>query len=430
MFKIKTCIYENNETKIVYKIGVTEEAKKHLIKMENNYNLMRKTYSDYKISKCKITNEGILLKYISGVSLQEMLLDMAEKKNKKKFFEILELYKSVVTNFGDDQIINFYYTDSFKKIFGDEILNLEKYKAFKISNIDMNLDNILMNEKEVEIIDYEWVMDFPVPIDFIIYRAIINFYFNNMPLLESFISLDEIFIFLDIKEFVDKESEIMQKKFHEYVYVENEIDYSKILDNYKKPVYDFNIDCKTYIFQVFLKRDGQYSEENSKKIIFEKDRIFEKTIILEEENLEEIRIDPINESSILKISELKLINCDNENIEYEIFYSNSLYVSEKKYIFSTNDPQLYLKFKKDKIKEIQIKIECIEIYDLDNKDKLEMLLNLFEKNDDLFGKNKNLVNKNDDLVNENEKLRIKNEELLSELAKKKEKRNIFKFIKK
>ena len=59
-------------------------------------------------------------------------------------------------------------TQEFQSIFGEQE-GLEGKEASKMLNIDLTLDNIILEEEsgKPQIIDYEWVFPFPIPVDFI-----------------------------------------------------------------------------------------------------------------------------------------------------------------------------------------------------------------------------------------------------------------------
>ena len=50
------------------------------------------------------------------------------------------------------------------------------YECVCPANVDLICSNIFMGEKENQIIDYEWMFDFPVPVNFIMWRLIHELY--------------------------------------------------------------------------------------------------------------------------------------------------------------------------------------------------------------------------------------------------------------
>ena len=63
----------------------------------------------------------------------------------------------------------------FREVFGDHP-GREDYECVCPANVDLICSNIFMGEKENQIIDYEWMFDFPVPVNFIMWRLIHELY--------------------------------------------------------------------------------------------------------------------------------------------------------------------------------------------------------------------------------------------------------------
>lgn len=68
-----------------------------------------------------------------------------------------------------------YRTGEFREVFGDHP-GREDYECVCPANVDLICSNIFMGEKENQIIDYEWMFDFPVPVNFIMWRLIHELY--------------------------------------------------------------------------------------------------------------------------------------------------------------------------------------------------------------------------------------------------------------
>ena len=69
----------------------------------------------------------------------------------------------------------FTLTSEYTKIFGNTS-PITKEKSLIITNLDMLFHNIIIKDNEAYCIDYEWIFEFPIPIEFLIYRMISTFY--------------------------------------------------------------------------------------------------------------------------------------------------------------------------------------------------------------------------------------------------------------
>ena len=58
----------------------------------------------------------------------------------------------------------------------------------KEMNIDMSFDNIITDQTDnkYKIIDYEWVFPFPIPVKFVIYRAVVCFLYKKWQCYERY----------------------------------------------------------------------------------------------------------------------------------------------------------------------------------------------------------------------------------------------------
>lgn len=68
-----------------------------------------------------------------------------------------------------------YITDEFKEVFG-EIKYVQTYHCSKPMNVDLICDNVFCQEDNYIIIDCEWIFDFLIPVEFVIWRAISELY--------------------------------------------------------------------------------------------------------------------------------------------------------------------------------------------------------------------------------------------------------------
>ena len=89
----------------------------------------------------------------------------------------------------------------FVQVFG-EVSFPDEMECGKEMNIDMSFDNIMKDQtnSDYKIIDYEWVLPFPIPIKFVIYRAVSAFYTRNGSAMKDIITINEIYECFDITD--------------------------------------------------------------------------------------------------------------------------------------------------------------------------------------------------------------------------------------
>lgn len=145
------------------------------------------------------TVENGLLKYpcIKGDSLEVRLLHRLHDIDGliMEFREILKTYFKT-----DDVYISYFnITDDYIDVFGDQYVKT-KEKALQVTNIDMLLQNLIVTHNEVICIDYEWIFDFPIPFEFVIYRCAEIFYRKYQMYIMHKYGMREFLIKVGIKE--------------------------------------------------------------------------------------------------------------------------------------------------------------------------------------------------------------------------------------
>lgn len=424
-YQIKTSIYDDNGKKVVIKEGISEKAQDHINKIYYNWKLMSGFYKSYHIEKPELINNKLYCNYEEGVTLAELLQNAARENNQKEIDRLLNLYLDILMNFNNTELIDFEYTNEFKNLFGD-IKGLEGTKCLKVSNIDLNMDNIILENNKIKIIDYEWVYDFPIPMDFIIYRNMILLYAKE----KKFFNKEIICKYLSSNITLEKLGELYYA-FNSLIYKLDEIglEYSDILTNYRKK--DTNIN--PYNIQLYYKDDeNKYSEEKSIKLAIDTEKISTYRFKLHNIfKLKELRLDPIDSYGKFEIISYSFINDKGNQIQLNKHIEIGV-ISDKKngeVLCYTTDPQIYFSLedeidvdlayfeitiqyfmKSDYINDIIDKFNSIiddkeaEISNRENKiaefEKNNMVL-INERaalNNTVALKNKELINKNNEIL--------------------------------
>ncbi|MDB9822384.1 class I SAM-dependent methyltransferase [Deltaproteobacteria bacterium] len=249
-FQIETSIYREKEKLGVLKKPLTSEAKGHIASLHNNYELLKDHYRNIKIADAQYRDENIVFEFVNGESLDRLLVESVFKRDISQFYLLLDRFVDSVRSFplseGDDSGNN----EDSSGIFGD-FTGITSCDYLEIANIDLRLDNIILNEDNIfEIFDYEWVFNFSIPVNFVIFRNIEAFCGKYTEYIKDFISLQEL---LDRYKISNAEIKIyrrMEKIFQAYVMGKSE-DYM-IKKAYKKPLVLFR--KRKYKLRDILKR--------------------------------------------------------------------------------------------------------------------------------------------------------------------------------
>lgn len=342
-FQIETKIIKDNDELFVVKKPLF--LSDHIEKIILNSKLLNDIYGGIIVTPQKYQN-GSIYKYQNGKTLEEEFLNGDYNK-------ALNLFKELVNK--KDNLVDFESSESFVSIFGAQ--SLGKVKSQKLANIDLLFSNILLDENDsLSIIDCEWVFDFPVPKDFICYRALKELYksgFNAYPFDMALKFLD---VNLDLSILED-----MDQNFAKYVFKEDELTLLRKKENY---IFDAIGNSQKEIDRLNAKIDelGTWGNKLDKEIIQERQVINELNSDIEKRNNHIEKLDKeIEEKNIYQKKLEGNINELNDNLSQKDSHIQSLNVTLKE---KEND-----------------------LYQIKNSTSYRFLLKYFKVRDFLFPKN-------------------------------------------
>lgn len=165
-FQIKTMIVECDEKKRVIKEACSQEAKQHLYKMFEYYQRMKKT-ALYEPVQTWLVDDRLIFEYLDGYTLEQELDLLLEEK---RIDEMLKRMDYLFQHYHPYANNPFQKTNEFCRVFGD--VNVPRSGCLSFTNIDLVFQNIIICKQKEWIIDYEWMFDFPIPLRFVMYRAL------------------------------------------------------------------------------------------------------------------------------------------------------------------------------------------------------------------------------------------------------------------
>jgi Predicted glycosyltransferases len=197
-FQTATFLIESDGAKYFKKVPLNSDARGHITNIFSNYEILKKLTSPLlDFVTADLNGHEIFFEYVTGESLEQRLLKAAIAKRKTEFFDLLKDYKEAICSLQTFRCDNYASTTSFKDIFGIDIF-LEDELCFSVSNIDLTFENLISTHaNNLKVIDYEWVFEFPIPVDYIIYRAV-TLFFRNSGYLKDFVTIDEIWDYFRI----------------------------------------------------------------------------------------------------------------------------------------------------------------------------------------------------------------------------------------
>lgn len=170
-FAIRTDIVKKEDgTLEVEKRALYPEGQAHVAAIFRWYELLSKEYEkdQFLVNRCTETPEGVSLEYLTGETLQQRIERLAKDGREAEITSWVEQYLEKMTR--GNQWIPYEKTDEFVRVFGDVPLP-EGLKCRSVTNIDMIFSNVVLEGQHWHLIDYEWTFDFPIPLNFVLYRS-------------------------------------------------------------------------------------------------------------------------------------------------------------------------------------------------------------------------------------------------------------------
>ena len=185
-FRLLTKIVRENGEVRAEKEAMVPEAEWFLKTLEKLG--AEKTGSDkYKNLPCKAENGKVSYPLLTGKTLHQEIVELAHEG---KTGELKGLLKNFHRDFFQSRRIMDYRTKEFCEVFG-KYPGRTDYECVCPANVDLICSNIFMGESQNQIIDYEWMFDFPVPVNFIMWRLIHELY-THIPELPQLIHEDDM----------------------------------------------------------------------------------------------------------------------------------------------------------------------------------------------------------------------------------------------
>ncbi|MCR5420260.1 MAG: glycosyltransferase [Lachnospiraceae bacterium] len=183
-YQISTRIVSDEGVKKVIKSPLTDKAKLHIEKLMNNHKILSDYYNnisviDYKKTQnnpvSKDSSYGLEFEYIKGESILSKV--HFEKDDIESIISKLDKLMDMILDVREDYICEFSETEEFNNTFPD-CHPTKGIKAFTICNLDSIFENFICTSDGLKCIDYEWVLEYPVPVDYLRFRML-HYLFNE-----------------------------------------------------------------------------------------------------------------------------------------------------------------------------------------------------------------------------------------------------------
>ena len=344
-YAIETSIVENDGARWVCKKPLYEEGKQHFENMKTAYWGLATMFpkGELAIQPYEKASDGLRFPYVEGTDMESLLHDTYNSQGYEAVLRRIKEYFDMIKKYSSTEM--FEKTNEFVQMFGDFNFPQET-KCGKFNNLDYGFANVIVSENRQTLIDYELTMDFPIPLEFLLYRAL-HYYVYTCP--ES-VALVKNGIFEDLgfdEENIEKYLK-MEQNFQNYISSGN-VSLGELHESMGQKTYNihelYSEYCKneTPSMQVYYDYGEGFLHENSYFIKPEIDENGKETIYIKDipKNALRVRIDPRKECSILSLIEF---TADNDKELQEIMDTNACEINDDNiYVFDVVDPWFVVK---------------------------------------------------------------------------------------
>lgn len=228
-YQIVTYIEQNELCpKNVVKKPLTEEAKAHVRLLKENEKKWKNTLPELVYLEGWQIGDEYRIPYLEGETLDTVLF--CYRRNYKKLIEeVRKLIDKFLTPIKEN-MVSFKETEQFNIIFGNVDDIFIDSKSLQVTNVDLIFSNLKLVGDCLYNYDYEWVFEFPIPYEYVLWRAITQLYDKYAVYLRNEVSKKCFLILLGIDESKISAYEKMEYHFAKYVYG------NKYIDQYRKEV--------------------------------------------------------------------------------------------------------------------------------------------------------------------------------------------------
>lgn len=231
-YRLKTCIVQDGGSRRVVKSPLHEEAAGHVAALLRNEEKWRGTLPKISYINGEMVNGQYQTPYVDGMNL-----DVSFYRYRHSAEIMIAKLKNLIQEYflpGEEKRIPFIMTEEFARVFGDQASDGEY--SLPVTNVDLIFSNFKVERAGGLVnFDYEWVFEFPIPYEYVLWRAIYQLYDKFAACLRPQIIKEEFVVKAGIKREHLPIYQKMERKFGEYVCGVQGVE--KYISHYEKSVF-------------------------------------------------------------------------------------------------------------------------------------------------------------------------------------------------
>ncbi|MFV0528553.1 MAG: hypothetical protein ACK5MN_07560 [Lachnospiraceae bacterium] len=359
-FSLRTDILSDEQgARRVFKKNTYPEGKGHIAGIHTSYEALSRMYQDTRIvmNRCEQQEGGISLEYLEGVTLEHILSTCLLEGRTDTLIQLLLSYIEEVSKGHVTE--PFKKTPQFLEVFGDVELP-EGLLCAPVTDIDMVLGNVIVQEDTWTLIDYEWSFAFPVPMRFVLYRIL--HYFEHSNLASAAIRKLGLMAKVGITAEEIQAYKVMEQNFQErYILSESTEQTHVPIRNLYPYISPGSLDVRHVLHMTNAQEQRQQIQlfESDRMHFEEGQSIFEPSkegqviyTLSPQKTTRYVRLDPCSQACCLQ--NLSIRTADEQTL---LFETNGVSLDEFRWFFFTTDPQILFELPEGVRTPIQITYE-------------------------------------------------------------------------
>lgn len=237
-FRISTEIRNMNGERYVVKKPLCKAAEKHVLKIKHMEERCSGMLPNVSYVTGELAGNEYIVPYIEGIDMDSYFYKWRNDTGEllRHVHEIVDDYMTPPENVMAD----FEFTEEYENVFGS--IYPQGAKSMAVTNIDSLFSNFkLTKEGKVYSFDYEWVFEFPVPYEYVLWRALSRLYMQYAAYIKSSISMPGFLEAFGIDSGSVEIFHAMEQNFSRYIHGRNMEE--RYLPNYRKPAFMQDIRC-------------------------------------------------------------------------------------------------------------------------------------------------------------------------------------------
>lgn len=343
-FSIQTRIVRAADGKnILYKKAEYPEGQQHIDHIAEAGRRLAGLWQErgqFFVNRCAPADGRVEFEYLQGITVEEELDSLLAQGKAQEAADMLR--KAVMRIQGSAETEGFYMTPGFLEVFGEAQVPAGM-PSFTAADVDLIFSNLLLTEDgHCHVLDYEWTFFFPVPVDYIVFRAL-HYYLQSAAVRAEFGRQFDFYGEFGLTPERQETFAQMERRFQSYV-AGGSISPGSLYHSMGKPAVPLGellSETERRRAQVYLDYGQGFSEEDSYFIETGRGKDVCYTVSIPGQAVG-VTVDPALSACLLKDVSLMWTGEDGGEIAPVCYKTNGYQAGKDSFLFDNSDPKIII----------------------------------------------------------------------------------------